>query len=140
MQIVLNVSNYIEQDNFFIEYREDTTGEVFSVWVKSGVSEVSFRRGSTYGSYETKNSVLCSAEKIVFDDFYTNLQDDTYAMTGTAATFQMAVALAIGKVRDKFKKMRKNASNIVVFVNTMDVYTYLGGAEISIQSQFGIIP
>ena len=73
----LSVSNYIEQDNFFIEYREDTTGEVFSVWVKSGVSEVSFRRGSTYGSYETKNSVLCSAEKIVFDDFYTNPDNPT---------------------------------------------------------------
>ena len=68
----LSVSNYIEQDNFFIEYREDAIGEVFSVWVKSGVSTVSFRRGSTYGSYEIKNSVLCSAEKVVFDDFSTN--------------------------------------------------------------------
>lgn len=68
----LSVSNYIDQNNFFIEYCEDATGEVFSVWVKSGVSTVSFRRGSTYGSYEIKNSVLCSAEKVVFDDFYTN--------------------------------------------------------------------
>ncbi len=73
----LSVSNYIEQDNFFIEYSEDATGEVFSVWVKSGVSTVSFRRGSTYGSYEIKNSVLCSAEKVVFDDFYTNPDNPT---------------------------------------------------------------
>ena len=68
----LSVSNYIDQDNFFIEYSEDTTGEVFSVWVKSGISTVSFRRGSTYGSYEIKNSVLSSEGKVVFDDFYTN--------------------------------------------------------------------
>ena len=73
----LSVSNYIEQDNFFIEYSEDATGEVFTVWVKSGFSTVSFRRGSTYGSYEIKNSVLCSAEKIVFDDFYTNPDNPT---------------------------------------------------------------
>lgn len=68
----LSVSNYIEQYNFFIEYCDDATGEIFSVWVKSGFSTVSFRRGSTYGNYEIKNSVLCSADKIVFDEFYTN--------------------------------------------------------------------
>lgn len=73
----LSVSNYINQNNFFIEYREDATGEVFSVWVKSGVSTVSFRRGSTYGSYEMKNSVLCSTEKVVFDDFSTNPDNPT---------------------------------------------------------------
>ena len=72
------------------------------------------------------------------DDFYDTLTDDTYAMTGTDATFQMAVAMAIGKVRDKFKKMHKNISSVVVFVNTLDAYEYLGAAEISIQSLFGI--
>jgi hypothetical protein len=34
--------------------------------------------------------------------------------------------------------MRKDISNIVVFVNTMDVYRYLGGAEITIQNAFGV--
>jgi hypothetical protein len=59
-------------------------------------------------------------------------------MTGTYSTFQMAVAMAIGKVRDKFKKMRKNATEVVVFVNTLDLYEYLGGAQVSIQSLFGL--
>jgi hypothetical protein len=46
--------------------------------------------------------------------------------------------MAIGKVKDKFKKMRKNHSKIVVWVNTLDAYKYLGAAELTIQSAFGI--
>ena len=94
--------------------------------------------GAEVAIQKTDEAFINELQGVVLDDFYTTLQDDTSAMTGTAATFQMAVSLAIGKVRDKFKKMRKNANQVVVFVNTMDVYTYLGGAEISIQSNFGI--
>ena len=94
--------------------------------------------GAEVAIQKTDEAFINELQGVVLDDFYTTLQDDTSAMTGTAATFQMAVSLAIGKVRDKFKKMRKNANQVVVFVNTMDVYTYLGGAEISIQNNFGI--
>lgn len=74
----------------------------------------------------------------VLDDFYTTITDDTHAMTGTYSTFQMAVAMAIGKVKDKFKKMRKNATQTIVFVNTLDLYGYLGGAQVTIQTAFGL--
>ena len=74
----------------------------------------------------------------VLDSFYTAISDDTDAMTGTYATFQMAVAMAVGMVKDKFKKMRKNSSQTVVFVNTLDLYEYLGGAQVSIQTAFGL--
>ena len=74
----------------------------------------------------------------VLDDFYAAISDDTYAMTGAYATLQMAVAMAIGKVKDKFKKMRKNATQTVVFINTLDLYEYLGGAQITIQTAFGL--
>ena len=50
----------------------------------------------------------------------------------------MGVAMAVGKVIDKFKKMRKNASNVVVFVNTIDAYRYLGAAQLTVQNAFGI--
>lgn len=94
--------------------------------------------GADVAVQKTDEAFLNELQSEVLTDFYTVLQDDTDAMTGTEATFQMAVAIAIGKVRDKFKKMHKNASNIVVFVNTLDAYTYLGAADISIQSLFGI--
>lgn len=87
---------------------------------------------------KTDEAFLNELQGVVLDDFYATLTDDTQAITGTESTFQMAVAIAIGKVKDKFKKMRKNSTNIVVFVNTLDVYKYLGSANISIQTAFGM--
>ena len=49
----------------------------------------------------------------------------------------MALALAKGAVLNKFKSMHKAATDIVGFVNVMDVYKYLGAADITIQNEFG---
>lgn len=94
--------------------------------------------GAAIAVEKTDDAFLNELQTTVMDDFYGELTGDASAMTGTYATFQMAIAMSIGKVRDKFKKMHKNISDVVVFVNTLDVYEYLGGAEISIQSLFGI--
>lgn len=87
---------------------------------------------------KTDDAFLNELQTVVMDDFYSELTGDASALTGAYGTFQMAVAMSIGLVRDKFKKMRKDISSVVVFVNTLDAYEYLGGADISIQSLFGI--
>lgn len=74
---------------------------------------------------------------VILGDFY------AFAKTGTlhpegATDFQMGVALAIGAVKNKFKSLRKDGSKVTVFVNTMDAYRYLGAAQISVQTVFGI--
>ena len=66
-----------------------------------------------------------------------------FALTGTlnpegATDFQMGVALAIGAVKNKFKSMRKDATKVTVYVNTMDAYRYLGAAQLTVQNAFGI--
>ena len=66
-----------------------------------------------------------------------------FALTGSlnpegATDFRMGVALAIGAVKDKFKKMHKDASRVVVWVNTLDAYTYLGAADLTTQTAFGM--
>ena len=94
--------------------------------------------GAEVAVEKSDNAFLDELQGVVMDNFYDTLTDDTYAMTGTDATFQMAVAMAIGKVQDKFKKMHKSITSVVVFVNTLDVYEYVGSANISIQTQFGI--
>lgn len=116
-------------------YKADLTLEKYAKAVP--VEDVD-KYGVEVAVEKTDEAFLNELQGKVLDGFYTELADDTYAMTGTYSTFQMAVAMAIGKVRDKFKKMRKNSTNTVVFVNTLDLYEYLGGASISIQSQFGI--
>lgn len=87
---------------------------------------------------KTDEAFLNELQTVVMDDFYTNLTGDASALTGAYGTFQMAVSMAIGKVQDKFKKMHKNVSSVVVFVNTLDLYSYLGASEITIQSMFGL--
>jgi hypothetical protein len=72
----------------------------------------------------------------VLDRFYAFLLKGE--LKNDYATFQMAVAMAIGNVKDKFKKMRKRSTDVVVFVNTLDAYAYLGAAEISMQTQNGL--
>lgn len=62
----------------------------------------------------------------------------TGELTDTATDFQMGVALAIGSVKNKFKTMRKDGTRVVVFVNTMDAYRYLGAANLTVQSAFGV--
>ena len=97
---------------------------------------------STYGPkiaiQKGDDAFLNELQNKVTDSFYTFVADDTHAITGSYTTWQKTVAMAIGKVRDKFKKMRKNTTNVVVFVNTLDLYKYLGDATISLQSLFGL--
>ena len=72
----------------------------------------------------------------VLTEFYTFL--NTGALTGAETTWQMALAMAKGKVLDKFNKLRRSVTNVVGFANVLDAYAYIGGADISIQTAFGI--
>lgn len=73
---------------------------------------------------------------VILADMYNALLAGT--LTSEESTFQMAVSMAVGRVKDKFKKMRKAATGVAVFVNTLDVYSYLGGAQITLQTAFGM--
>ena len=66
---------------------------------------------------------------LVTDKFYAQLKKGS--LSGHEPTWQMAVAMAIGKVKDKFKKMKRTATGIAVWVNTLDVYKYVGAADIT---------
>lgn len=92
--------------------------------------------GAAVAVQKTDEAFLNQLQGNVLDRFYTFLQ--TGSMTSTEATFQMAVAMAIGKVRHKFKLMRRDITNVVVFVNTLDAYRYLGAADVNVQTSFGL--
>ena len=92
--------------------------------------------GAEVAVQRTDEAFLNELTGNVLDRFYTFLQTGT--LTSIEATFQMAVAMTVGRVIDKFKKMRRDTSNIVVFVNTLDAYKYLGAASLTLQNAFGI--
>ena len=83
----------------------------------------------------TDDEFLFQLQTNVTERFYDYLKTGT--LTFTETTFQMALAMAKGRVENKFKQMHRNVTGVVGFVNILDVYEYVGAAEISIQNQFG---
>ena len=112
---------------------EDLTLEKYR---KAVSAEAVTNFGAAVAVQKTDDAFLKELQGVVLDRFYDFLQ--TGLLTSTETTFQMAVSMAVTLVKDKFKKMRKDYTNIVVFVNTMDVGMYQGAAEISIQTREGI--
>ena len=84
----------------------------------------------------TDDEFLFQLQTDVTGRFYTYLNTGELTVEG-ANTFQMALALAKGSVINKFKTMHRSATGVVGFVNVMDVYKYLGAADITVQNKFG---
>lgn len=103
---------------------------------KRVTAEAVAKFGAAVAVQKTDDAFLNELTGEVLDSFYAFLQ--TGELTDSQSTFQMAVAMAVTKVKDKFKKLRLSHDRIVVFVNTLDVGKYLGTAEISMQTRNGI--
>nr|DAU87352.1 MAG TPA: major capsid protein [Caudoviricetes sp.] len=84
---------------------------------------------------KTDDEFLFQLQTNVTTRFYDYLKTGTLPFTET--TFQMALAMAKGRVENKFKQMHRNVTGVVGFVNILDVYEYIGAADITIQNQFG---
>lgn len=112
---------------------EDLSLEKFR---KAVTAESVAKFGAAVAVQKTDDAFLNELQGTVLDRFYAFAQTGT--LTSEEATFQMAVSMAVTRVKDKFKKMRKNYENVVAFVNTIDVGKYLGSANISIQNKNGI--
>lgn len=117
---------------------EDAAHEDITIrkYAKAVSIEAVDKWGAEVAVEKTDEAFLNELQGVVLDDFYTFIQ--TGQLTSTEATFQMAVAMAIGRVTHKFKQMRRDYSSVVVFVNTLDAYQYLGAADLSIQTAFGL--
>lgn len=92
--------------------------------------------GAAIAVQKTDDAFMNELTGMVMDEFYDFLQTGT--LTDSFSDWQMAVSMAIGMVNDKFKKMRKTVTNIVVFVNTLDAYKYLGATTAGLATQYGI--
>lgn len=114
-------------------YYEDLELEAFR---KRVTAKAVAKYGAEIAVQKTDDAFLNELQAKVMDRFYAFAQTGT--LTGSYETFQMAVSMAITLVKDKFKKMHLDYSNIVVFVNTVDVGKYLGSAPITMQTQNGI--
>ena len=103
---------------------------------RKGVSlEAIAEKGYEAAVQSTDDEFKSDLQTVVTDKFYAQLKAGS--LVGHESTWQMAVAMAIGKVKDKFKKMKRTATGVAVWVNTLDVYKYVGAADITLQTAFG---
>lgn len=92
--------------------------------------------GAEIAVEKSDDAFLAELQNVVLGDFYTFL--NTGSLTGEAATWQAALAKAQGEVLNKFAGMAKDVTSVVGFANILDAYDYLGAANITVQTQFGI--
>jgi len=92
--------------------------------------------GAAIAIEKTDEAFRNELQSNVLTRFYTFL--NTGSLTNVQTTWQMALSMARGLVIDKFNKMRKSVTNVVGFANVLDAYTYLGSANVTVQTAFGV--
>ena len=83
----------------------------------------------------TDDEFLYELQNKVTERFYAYLNTGT--LTSTESTWQRALAMAKGNVLNKFKQMHRTVTRVVGFANVLDLYDYLGDAQITVQNAFG---
>lgn len=92
--------------------------------------------GAVIAVQKSDDAFLHQLQSNVLSDFYAFLS--TGELTANVDNFQQALAKAKGLVLDKFNKMRMSVTEVVAFVNVLDLYEYLGNATIETQTAFGL--
>lgn len=92
--------------------------------------------GAEIAVEKSDDAFLTQLQNGVLNKFYTFI--NTGSMIGGATTWQDALAKAQGLVLNKFADMQKDVTGIVGFANILDAYDYLGAADITVQTQFGL--
>lgn len=138
--IVLNTSPVAEGDEIPYSLASVSPAAITDVTLKKYAKGVTIEAITQYGAElavrKTDEAMINEIQEGIISDWYTFAQ--TGSLTGTADTFQMGVAKAVGMVRNKFKSIRRSVGTVVAFVNMLDAYEYLGAAGLTIQNQFGM--
>ena len=92
--------------------------------------------GAAIAVEKSDDAFLTKLQNVVLGKFYTFL--NTGSLTGTASSWQAALAKAQGEVLNKWATMQKDVTAVVGFANILDAYDYLGSANITVQTQFGL--
>lgn len=103
---------------------------------KSVTLESVAKYGADVAVEKTDEAFLVALQNKVLADFYAFLLTGTLTLTET--TWQRALAMAKGRVLDKFAGMDKDVTEVVGFANILDAYSYLGDKEITVQTAFGV--
>lgn len=120
-----------------IEQKKTPVGEItLKKWRKGVSAEAIKKSGYETAVIETDAKLLSLVQNGIRSDLFTFLNGTiTGATTVVGAGLQKALAAAWGKLQTLFED---DAAQAVYFVNPEDVADYLGGANISVQTAFGM--
>lgn len=111
-----------------------TVGELsLKKWRKATSGEAILKGGYDQSVNETDSKMILDIQKSIRADFIGSLADGTGSATGT--TLQSALANAWANLAIAFED---DSVNAVYFLNPLDVADYLGAANITVQSAFGL--
>jgi hypothetical protein len=106
---------------------------VIGKWRKATTAEAILKGGYDQAVGATTDKLVKDVQKKIRADLFTQLAKGTGAAEG--ATLQPALADAWGVLQVLFED---DAVDTVYFLNPADVATYLGGAQITMQTAFGM--
>lgn len=112
---------------------EDITIEKYA---KAVSIEAVAKYGASIAVEKTDDEFLTQLLVGVVKKFYKFLNNG--GLVDAVDSFQMALAMAKGNVLEKFADMDRTVTDVVGFCNIQDVYKYIGAAEITIQTEFGL--
>lgn len=103
-------------------------------WRKATTAEAILKGGYDQAVNETDAKMVLDIQKTIRSAFITALADDD-ATTASGATLQATLAQMWGQLQTKFED---EAVSTVYFVNPLDMADYLGSAQITMQTAFGL--
>ena len=116
------------------ETEEGAVGEVkLNKWRKGTTAEAILKGGYDQAVGATTDKMVKDIQKTIRGDLFTFM--GTGSGTATGADMQAALANAWGKLQVLFED---DAVDTVYFLNPMDVSDYLGAAQVSMQTVFGM--
>lgn len=114
--------------------QEVAVGEVkLNKWRKATTAEAILKGGYDQAVGATTDKMVKDIQKTIRGDLFTFM--GTGSGTATGADMQAALANAWGKLQVLFED---DAVDTVYFLNPMDVSNYLGAAQVSMQTVFGM--
>ncbi len=119
------------------EQTKTAVGEItLNKWRKAVTAEAIKKSGLTTALNETDTALLRDVQKGIRTSFFSFLNGTiTGSTAATGVGLQAALAAAWGQLQVKFED---DTAQAVYFVNPQDIADYLGSANISIQTVFGM--
>lgn len=140
--VTLNTSSVGEGETIpynVISYTETDVGSLTWDKQKIGVTmEAISAHGYDAAVQAADDDILYKLRSKIVNDFFTFAQTGTLTSDIQTYDFQSALAEAQAQVQAKWEDMDRGYSDIVAFANVKDAYRYLGAAQITTQTAFGM--